>query len=79
MPDIEFIRGEIERMRRRVQRQRSEIINFNESEYRAPRPRRCSTECSARSTISAPSAKGSSINPVKTTLCEVGHGEMVRR
>ena len=25
MPDIEFIRGEIERMRRRVQRQRSEI------------------------------------------------------
>ena len=25
MPDIEFIRGEIERMRRRVPRQRSEI------------------------------------------------------
>ena len=28
MPDLEFIRGEIERMRRRVRRQRSEIMQL---------------------------------------------------
>jgi hypothetical protein len=42
MPDMEFIEGEIERMRGQVLRQRNEITQLQRAAYPPPRLRRCS-------------------------------------
>ena len=76
MPDIEFIRGEIERMRRRVQRQRSEIRQLQRAGIPCASAEALLDRMLNGSTIFVPTAIDSIISPIKG-LCEVGHGEMV--
>jgi hypothetical protein len=45
MPDIDYIRGEIERMRVQVGRQRKEILTLQRAAYRRPRQRPCLGAC----------------------------------
>jgi hypothetical protein len=58
MPDLGFVRSEIERMRVQGGRQRREILQLQKAGIRRPRRKRCCSECSTRSTRSVRSATG---------------------
>jgi hypothetical protein len=60
MLDIEFVRGEIARLRLQVLLQRREIAQLQRAGIASPRPRRFSSGCSTRSTTFATSVTGSS-------------------
>src|SRR6516164_5046554 len=78
MPDIDFIRADIEHMRHQVARLRGDIRSFNILEFPPPLPAPCLIGCSTRSTSFAPNATGSRRNSQVTTRArwsEVGIGE----